>query len=78
MWAFSVCMCEQKVLGNKQFLTCKCGSRDKSGTIGLCYALLGGKKSQPLYERPHFPPLATLFPSIANAELQIVNNVIYY
>lgn len=36
-----------------------------------------GKKSQPLYERPHFPPLATLFPSIANAGLQIVNNVIY-
>lgn len=68
-------MCEQKVPGN----SISHASVDRGTSLGLLGYVMHTrvKKSQPLYERPHFPPLATLFPSIANAGLQIVNNVIY-
>lgn len=68
-------MCEQKVLGNN----ISHANVDQGTNLGLLGYVMHTrlKKSQPLYERPHFPPLATLFPSIAKAGLQIVINVIY-
>lgn len=67
MWAFCVCASvNKKCWETVSHMQVWIKGQAWDYQVVLCVL---GEKSQPLYERPHFPPLTTLFSSIADAGL---------